>query len=318
MEFGVRKKRIIMLPILIAVIIAIFFGIKSIYSGNTETSLEFNMYFFNSDVSSIVAEKKVVKYEEDKNIIELVIQNMIKGNSNAKNISVFDKDTTLNRTEKDYNGLVVDFSVEFLSDDNTKNVLAVYAVTKTLCQIPGVSKVKVTVEGRELIGPDRKPLGFLSGEDINIEKDKDSAETRLVTLYFANKESGNLSREVRSIKITDTQPIEQYIVNEIIKGPEKENHEGVLSADTSIISAQTTDGTCFVNFTSSFAGRNSGDEKKERLAIYSIVNSLTELKTVQNVQFLVEGKKLSEFGTISISDSFFRNEKIIENNKIEY
>ena len=94
--------------------------------------------------------------------------------------------------------------------------------------------------------------------------------------------------------------------------------EGVLSADTSIISAQTTDGTCFVNFTSSFAGRNSGDEKKERLAIYSIVNSLTELKTVQNVQFLVEGKKLSEFGTISISDSFFRNEKIIENNKIEY
>lgn len=313
MEIDMIKKRIIILPIVIAVIVAIFFGIKSIYFGDSEMPLEINMYFFNSDISSIVAEKKEIVPEEDKNIIEFAVQSMIKSTSNAKNISVFNKNTVLNYVEKEHGGYVVDFSTEFLSNDNTKNILAVYALTKTLCQIPNVSKVKVTVEGQELIGPDRKPLGFLSGEDINIESDKNSAETKYVTLYFADKESGKLVKEVRNITITDTQPIEQYIVNEIVKGPAEEKHVSVLSSDTTVISAQTTDGTCFVNFTSSFASRNSGNQDKEKLAIYSIVNSLTELDTVKNVQFLVDGKKLSEFGTMSISDSFFRNETMIKN-----
>ena len=305
------NKKVIIIPIFILAIVGIILGIKSINSDNSENSIELNMYFLNDTSSSLVAEKQNIKYDEDEDITEAVIENLIKGTSNTKNVNIMDKRTKLNSVQKQNQGLVVDFSEEFLSGDQTKNTLAAYAVIKTLCQLPGISSVKVTANSQELLGPDGTRLGFLSGENINLERDKDSAETKYVILYFSDDTAGKLSKEIRTIKITDTQPIEQYIINELIKGPSDTNLQPVLASDTSLISVETTDGTCFVNFNSNFISRNSGTPEKENTAIYAIVNSLTELDTVRNVQFLVDGKKISSFGTNSISGTFFRNDEMI-------
>lgn len=306
------NKRIIILPIIIIAVIGIFLGIKSLNNENPENSIELNMYFLNDSSSSLAAEKQTIKYNENDDITKIVIENLIKGSSNSKNVNIMNKNTKLNSVKKQSEGIIVDFSEDFLSGDQTKNTLAAYAVVKTLCQIPGTVSVKVTVNSEELLGPDGSRLGFLSGEDINLEKDKDSSETKYVILYFSDSQSNRLSKEIRTIKITDTQPIEQYIINELIKGPSNTNLQPVLSPDTSVISVETTDGTCFVNFNSNFISRNSGTPEKENTAIYAIVNSLTELDTVKNVQFLVDGKKISSFGTNSISGTFFRNSDMIE------
>ena len=67
---------------------------------------------------------------------------------------------------------------------------------------------------------------------------------------------------------------------------------------------------CFVNFKSGFVEKNSGDAKKEKLIIYSIVNSLCEIDTVSSVQFLVDGKKIEKFGNIDILNTFTKDENI--------
>ena len=95
-------------------------------------------------------------------------------------------------------------------------------------------------------------------------------------------------------------PLEQHVLNELIKGPSNTNLNPVLSSDTSVISVQTTDGTCFINFNSNFISRNSGTPDKEDTALYAIVNSLTELDSVNSVQILIDGKKISSFGTTSM------------------
>ena len=46
-------------------------------------------------------------------------------------------------------------------------------------------------------------------------------------------------------------------------------------------------------------------------SIYSIVDSLTELETIERVQFLMDGKKVSDFGNINIGSMFGRDESII-------
>ena len=189
------------------------------------------------------------------------------------------------------------------------NTFAAYAVVKTLCQLPGIKSVKVTVDGQDIKSADGSFLGFLAGDDINIEKD--STENKYAALYFADKTSRKLKKEIRRINITDSQSIEQYILNGLIEGPKSKELESVLSPDTSIISAQTTDGTCFVNFSAAFVSKNSGSKEKEMNAVYSVVNSLTELDSVKNVQFLIDGKKSDSFGSISISGTFYRNESMI-------
>lgn len=305
-----NKKLVAAAVIIIAVVAGIIFAVSSFLSRADNDKLGINIYFFNSDSSALVAEKQRVDIKDKDKMTEEVIAKIIKGPTNAKNVAITSADTKLNSVNKEGQRTTVDFSDSFLTENKTTNALAVYAVVKTLCQLPEIAEVKVTAAGKDILGPDDNNIDFLSGEDINIEKDKNNTEIRYITLYFANQEA-KLERERRKIKITDTQPIEQYIVNEIIKGPENKELQAVLSSETSLISAQTTDGTCFVNFNSNFVSKNTGNAEKENLTIYALVNSLTELDTVKNVQFLVNGKKITDFGNNIMSGTFFRDEEMI-------
>ena len=296
------KKRLIIGITFIVIVLALAIGISAIRN-SAENSVAVDVYFFDSEISDIVAERQTVVYGKHDDIIEKTVESMIKGSK--KNTNVINEGTKLNSVEEKGNLVTVDFSKEFLTEDKTRNTLAVYAVVKTLCQLPGVSEVLVTVDSENVTGADGEKLDFLSGEDINIERDSDSVENKSVALYFADNE-GNLVQVIRKVKITDTQPIEQYVVNELIKGPGHSALKSVLSPDTTLISAQTTDGTCFVNFNANFVTKNS--EVNSELAIYSIVNSLTELDSVKYVQLIVEGKKISSFGNVPLDGTLSRKE----------
>lgn len=302
------KKKIIILAIVLLAALAAFFTVKCIERKSMD-SISLNMYFLNGKESTLVADEQTVRFSAGEDITEKVLDMLVKGGSKGNGIA--DKKTTVNSIEALENGLTVDFSKEFLTEDVTHNTFAAYAVVKTLSQLPGVKAVRVTVNGKSVKTADGTEIGFLSGDDINLEKD--SAENKYAALYFADKKTGKLKKEIRKINTTDSQSIEQCILNELIKGPKNSDSEGVISPDTSVISVQTTDGTCFVNFSSSFVSKNSGSKEKEMNAVYSVVNSLTELDSVKNVQFLVEGKKSDSLGNMSINGTFCRNDAIIEN-----
>ena len=68
---------------------------------------------------------------------------------------------------------------------------------------------------------------------------------------------------------------------------------------------------CFVNLKSDFTEKNSGNAAKEKLAVYSIVDSLTELKNIKRVQFLMDGKRVDKFGELDIKYPISRNSVII-------
>ena len=117
---------------------------------------------------------------------------------------------------------------------------------------------------------------------------------------------------MRSIRVNDQQPLAQYIINELIKGPENEELEGVLNKDTVLLSVETSENICFINFKSDFIDKNSGSAEKEKTVIFSIVDALTELDAIDRVQFLMDGKRVASFGNINISSMFGRDESIIE------
>ena len=180
---------------------------------------------------------------------------------------------------------------------------------KSLCQISDVNRVLVTVEGEEIVASDGTVIGYLGEDDIDLVTDTKTQDSKTLELYFVDKDEDKLVKEKRVIKITDTMPIEQYVVSELIKGTSNEKLRNVIAADTQLISAQTTDGICFVNFKAGFVEKNTG--KNERLVLYCIVNSLCEIDGVSSVQFLVDGKKVDKFGEIDISEMLVEEESFI-------
>ncbi len=308
------KKRKIIIPVVImlaAIAAAIVFAvIRHDYAAEKYNG---ELYFFNESMTAIESENHEVRYKDRDDLLTEVIEEIAKGPDNGKHMRIIERKTQLLSVEGAETGnIVVNFSGEFLTGDSAKDILAVYAVVKSLCAIEGIESVKVVIEGRDIYTDDGSIIGYLTNKDINLATDTYNSEMREITLYFPSKDNQKLIRETRIVKVNDQQPIARYIINELIKGSSNENAVSALNAGTVLLNVETSNNICFVSFKSNFIDKNSGSAEKEIMTIYSIVNSLTELDFVERVQFLMDGKKVDSFGNVNIGSMFGRDESIIE------
>lgn len=310
-----RKRRI---AVAAAAAIAVLAAVAAIIFINLDFSaqkISVDLYFMNEHGTGIIAEPHEIKYKSGYDFVEKTLERLRKGPSVSKHGRIMPRDTLVLNIEfaaDDPGSVSVDFSQEYLTDNPSRNVLNTYAVVKSLCSVSWITKVRVTVNGSEITDADGNALGFVTASDINLETEEYSSEMRDVVLYFGDHSEKMLVREERTIKITDQQPIEQYIINELIKGPENKSLRSVLSPDTALMSVDVEDNICYLNFRSSFISENSGNADHERLVIYSIVNSLTELKTISRVQFYMDGKRIDSFGSFNIKNYISRDISIIQ------
>jgi len=110
-----------------------------------------------------------------------------------------------------------------------------------------------------------------------------------VTLYFGDDQATYLEPEERMITRGD-EPLEQAVVRELIKGPQKQGLVKTVPAETKIISLTVADGVAKVNFSQEFQTKHWGGSAGETMTLYSVVNSLGELPGIDQVQFLLEGE----------------------------
>jgi germination protein M len=139
-----------------------------------------------------------------------------------------------------------------------------------------------------------------------------------VQLYFINEQGNKLSPEIRYIDNAEVNKGNEYlatvIVKELIKGPVKGSQlQPSIPAETTVHSDVTIkDGVATVDLSKEFINKHPGGKKQEQLTLYSIVNSLTEIKEIKSVQFKIEGKVKKEFkGNYQIDVAYPRSAYII-------
>jgi hypothetical protein len=135
-----------------------------------------------------------------------------------------------------------------------------------------------------------------------------------IKVYFGDKDVMNLVPEYRVISRSSTD-IATEIIKELIEGPLQADHVGVIpKLSTKDIEVWVDDKTAFVNLPSKINGSSLGSAG-ETMALYSIVNSLTDPANTENikqVQFLVDGKVVQEFGNMALGEPFVRNPALIK------
>jgi hypothetical protein len=137
-------------------------------------------------------------------------------------------------------------------------------------------------------------------------------------LYFANEDNSKLKLEVRYISVEEakksTSQLAGIIVNELIKGPTStKGYKPTIPEGSKLRSAITIkDGVAVVDMSKEFKQANSVGKDEERMTIYSIVNSLTELKEIQKVKFTIAGKTQKEYmGHFQFDQAFPRSAGLI-------
>ena len=298
------NKKHIWIAILFIVIGVLAFTLAGTSTDNNNE--EVGLYFFDKSGYAISPQYTEITAETDNQLCEEIANALIKGPEGKEFLPIMSKDVRFNYVTLSDGTVTVDFSNEYPEN----NLMCTYAVIKTFSQLTGITHVMVTEGGNQIMGADGEPLGFVAGGDINTESNEDTATG--VRLYFANSEKTELVMEYRKINIVDTQPVEQYIVTELIKGPKIKGNERLLAQDTKVLSVETIDKICYVNFKDGFLEKNRATPGGGRLLVESVVESLTGLNNVNGVQFLIEGKKTEKLGDTDISGLFLEKEVEVE------
>ncbi len=143
-------------------------------------------------------------------------------------------------------------------------------------------------------------MGGMDNLPPQVEKTK-------VTVYFKDKEGRYLAPFTEEI---DKAPgIAKAAVDALCRGPA----QGVELTPSMPVGIQVravnikTDGTCVIDLTVPALTGNL-TPKEETLAVYAVVNTLTEFRNVTRVQILVDGQqKKTLAGHIPIDDPLLRN-----------
>ena len=205
--------------------------------------------------------------------------------------------------------VVLNVDKAYQNMSSTTEVLVRAAIVRTLLQADNVNRVQILVEGSQLYDGAGDPVGWMTADQFIYSDGSEinSYEQVRVKLYFANESGDKLIAAYREKFYSTNIPMERFVVDEILAGPSGKiaGLYQTVHADTKILSVMTKDGTCYVNLDGNFLTA-VGNVTKE-VAIYSIVNSLTELQSVNRVQILVNG----EIPEIFEEAMFERNMEIV-------
>jgi len=170
-------------------------------------------------------------------------------------------------------------------------------------------------EDNNLINNEANPSSGLSlspgdAEELN-------SRVRIIA-YFVNEDLSQFEREIRHMEMEEamksTESIASAIVTEVLRGPtDASKGIRVIPEGTRMLAPVTITGNlAVVNLSQEFVNNNSEDKKQVEMSIYTLVNSVTEIKELDRVRILIDGREAENInGEVDMSMPFKRNHSLI-------
>ena len=204
------------------------------------------------------------------------------------------------------------FSSDYNASPSITEVLRRAAIVKTLCQLEEITAVEFYIGTQPLLTSAGKPVGMLTAEDFidSTGENTEFYQEAKVAVYFANETGDALVESNLKITYDGTMTTERLILEQLMEGPVLDNMQAVIPKGTLVNKVTIRDGICYVDFNEKFMEKREGITAE--VAVYSIVNSLTELSNVYKVQFLINGSTKKTYQNLDFSSTFERNLEIVE------
>jgi len=157
------------------------------------------------------------------------------------------------------------------------------------------------------------PDGAAALESVDAEASAGiTGETKTVTLYFTDETGESLIAEKR--EIAKVEGIARAAIEALLEGPQNLELKPAIPTGTRLMDINIKeDGLAIVDFSSELIENLENSSKKEKMAVYSIVNTLTEFPTVNRVEIRVAGKTVKTLkGKVKLDQDLFRDETLIK------
>ena len=108
-----------------------------------------SLYFADENIAHLKAEKRT--FSNDENLAKSVVQAIIDGPQNTDLCSLIPGDTEINSIKLSGDVCTLDLNDEFtnFTGGTSMENLAVFSLVNSLCEVDGVSKVKINIDGNK-------------------------------------------------------------------------------------------------------------------------------------------------------------------------
>ena len=239
------------------------------------------LYFADTTGSVLVPVRRNAGVEDNR-IAEAAIRELIAGPRNGLRRLV-SADARLRGIRVD-NGLA---TVNFDRDPSDGDDRGLDSIVLTLTDLGTVTRVQIQINGANLGGARGRPV---VNPDNPLNLAVDYSATEFLPLYFPSVDGGHDVRIIRMVP--KTKQVGEATVRALLDGPPAEYAGAlrrVIPVDTQLRGIKINNGVLLVDFTKPFA-----DAPDLNGAMRTVVESLTTIKTVRGVQFLVEGQAFAD------------------------
>ena len=271
------------------------------------------VYYMNLQGTALLSEDYVPEKTEPIDQVEELLSKMEKMEDSDKS-SVLTGKFIVNSTE--LNGSILKLFLEGNRSEMPYSayLLTLSALTRTLTQVEGVDALLVYINGETVTDNSGRAFGLMRPMMFANNASREENEYRVseLKLFFANETGTRLLEVDKSVRDSNTVSPERTVIRELLAGPKPGEGYAVLPADASLLSINIRDGICYLNFDETFvSGMEAG---KEELAIYAVVNSLTSLDGIDQVQFTINSSSDVKLGLsgLKLSEPFSFNTDIVE------
>lgn len=250
---------------------------------------EYQVYYLNMDRTKLIPEAYDSTGAEGEELLMELMERLKSAPDSSKLRQTIPANVEVNGININGSYLFIDFNEKYKNMTPTEEVLVRAAIVRTLMQTNVCSVVAFTVNSEPLQSADGTLIGTMSADTFveNPGKQINSSVETTLTLYFSNADGTGLVKETRNVHHSSNISMEKLIMEQLIEGPKSSSLVGTIPSGTTLISVTQVDGVCYVNLSESF--RTQSATVPEEITLYSIVNSLTELQGVTQVQLAING-----------------------------
>lgn len=182
--------------------------------------------------------------------------------------------------------------------------LAATCLTLTLLQLEGVQRISLTT-------PESNEPLLLSENDVSLHDTGMLPQEEKVTLYYPDDARHYLLRETQTVEAMEPEEKPAYIMQQLLSARERGLLTSCIPEGTELLSIHVEGGVCTVNLSADFLNRFERSFSAERMAVYAIVNSLTELPEITTVDLWVSGAPLESLYRMKLSNGVARDESLL-------
>lgn len=286
-----NKKRIFTNFITVILLLAALL-LSSCGHGREDASDTFRVFFPDSGYTSIISEERKVVSGNSADIVEPLLEALSVMPGDSSGVPAITGDILPREYSFEDHRVIIDFPAAYLSMDRTKEILVRASIVETLTQTPDITSVTFTVEGKELKGSNGEPVGNMTADSFinNTGVELNSYARTNVTLYFTDINGTALKRYDEDLVYNTNIAMEKFALETLIGGPQGVNEQEAfptLSPEAKLLSVTVKDRIAYANFDAAI--REKPYNVSEEAALYSIVDTLTALPGIDQVQISIEG-----------------------------